>query len=86
MKLAEAADVFLEEDRRYREAKARRDVAADMLKDHFRKTGRRTYKGKIAYSVGTQTRLDTAKVKVELYERLDEFQKTVTVETVSALG
>jgi hypothetical protein len=52
------------------------EEAADVLKEHFEKTGRTTYKDRIALVVNpAKTVLDQAKVRVFLGKRLPEFQK-----------
>lgn len=88
MTLAKAAEVWIKAKKAEDSAKATKDVAADILKDHFRKTNRQSYKsraGRIGLAVTSRTRLDTQKVKQELGDRLPRFQTTQTYETLSLL-
>ena len=61
------------------------DEAADVLKDHFRTTGRGAYKGRIGFSVQVRQQLDTAAVKAHLGKDLPKYQKPVRYETLSLL-
>ena len=85
MTVADAAKVFETEKRRRAKAEPQFDAAKEVLKAHFRKSGRKTYKDTIAY--GTQKRrvLDQGALKDELGERFDSFKKPTTVETLTLL-
>lgn len=83
--VAQAADRWEKAKRKLVELQTELDTTSDVLKEHFRKTGRHEYKGRISYSVQVQHRLDTAKVKAELGKRLPDFQKPVTIESLSLL-
>jgi hypothetical protein len=85
MTVKEAADRWIAATRELKRLEAERETAADVLKAHFRKNEKRDYKGLIGYAVVSQTRLDTAKVKAELGDRLEKFQKTNTFEQLSLL-
>jgi hypothetical protein len=85
MTVAEAADRWEEATRAVKALEAERAAAGEVLKAYFRKNGKRDYKGRIGFAVLSQTRLDTAKVKGELGDRLPEFQKTSTYEQLSLL-
>lgn len=85
MSVAAAAQQWEAAKRAIDAEKARLDAAAEILKAHFRKTGRNEYKGRIAYSHGTRIQLDNAAVKAELGDRLPEFQRPVPYESLSLL-
>lgn len=83
--LGEAADQF-EHARRERERlKPLEEEAAAILKEHFEKTGRSTYKDRIALSTSSRNLLDQAKVREFLGERLGDFQKRTIVKSLSLL-
>jgi len=86
MSLAEAADIFVETTPAIKELEAQRGTAKQVLLEHFRKTGRHSYKGRIGYSRSLRTVLDQEKVKRELGRRLPKFQKTVSSESVTVLS
>lgn len=85
MSVAEAARVFEDSKRAEQELKARLEVAGERLKEWFRESGKQDYRGRIGYSKASRTQLDTAAVKAELGERLPQFQKVVTYESLSVL-
>lgn len=85
MKLADAAAVYADTTRQIKVLDAQRTAAADVLKEHFRSGGKPVYRGWIGYAISTYVGLDTAKVKAELADRLDEFQVTRSRETLSIL-
>jgi hypothetical protein len=86
MSVAQAAQVFEDAKRRMDEEKSRLEASSAVLKDYFRKRpDKRDYRGRIGFSVGSRRILDNEKVKQELGERLDDFKKTVTTETLSLL-
>jgi hypothetical protein len=77
--LAEAAEQWEAADRDAELAAARKKEAAPVLLAHFEKTGRLSYKDRIALRQGAdRTVLDTDAVKEFLGERLPEFQTRVT--------
>ena len=86
MTVAEAADIFERNKREIDKRRPQMEAAAKRLKEHFRKTGSHTYKGRIGYARSTQRRLDQDKVKEELGARLPRFQKTVDVESLSLIS
>jgi hypothetical protein len=66
----------------------RLDAAGDVLKEHFRDSDDREYRsrhGRIGFAVTARLQLDTDKVRAELGDRLPDFQRRVTVETLSLL-
>jgi hypothetical protein len=85
LSVAEAAKIWIAEKRELNKRKARLDAAADVLKEHFRKTGRSNYKGQIGYAALSRVQLDTAKVKAELGPRLPDFQRSVFYEVLSLI-
>jgi hypothetical protein len=85
LSVAEAARTWIEGKRQEAQIQAKLEASKAVLLDHFRKNDRRDYKGLIGYSVRTQVRLDTEKVKAELGDRLPRFQKTVDYEQLSLL-
>lgn len=77
--LAEAADQYEKATRIIDENKPLREEAAEVLLSHFEKTGRSTYKDRIALTIGSaRLVLDQAKVRAFLGKRLPEFQKRTT--------
>jgi hypothetical protein len=86
MTLAEAARQYEESKRILAKHEPLKEAAADVLKTHFRKTGRSSYNDRIGYSTSQRTVLDQDKVKAELGKRLPRFQKTQTIESLSLLG
>jgi hypothetical protein len=84
--VAEAADQWIRCKRKIAELKPELDEAAAVLKSHFEKTGRKTYKDRIAYAVTTRTRLDTDKVREFLGKRYKEFTTRTEVRSLSLLG
>jgi hypothetical protein len=85
MTVAEAAKTWVDAKRTIDEAQPRLNAAAAVLKAHFRETGRSSYKGLIGYARTIRRRLDTAKVRNELFDRLDEFEIESPVESLSLL-
>ena len=86
MTVPQAAKAWEEAKREIARLQPKLDTAAEVLKDHFRKPpDKRDYRGRIGYSVASRAQLDAARVKEELGDRLPEFQKTVTYETLSLL-
>ena len=74
--LAEAADQWEAAKREIEKQKALVDEAAPVLLAHFEKTGRSTYKDRIAReATGGSLVLDQPKVREFLGKRLHEFQK-----------
>jgi hypothetical protein len=77
--VAEAAEQWEMADREIERLTALRKEAAPVLLAHFEKTGRLSYKDRIALRQGAdRTVLDTDAVKEFLGERLPEFQTRVT--------
>jgi|1186.fasta_scaffold08126_5 hypothetical protein len=77
--VAEAADQWEAADRDAERAAALKKEAGPVLLAHFEKTGRLSYKDRIALRQGAdRTVLDTDAVKSFLGERLPEFQTRVT--------
>ena len=74
--LSEAADQWEAAKREIDRCKPLLEEAAPVLLAHFEKTGRSTYRDRIALTVGSaRLVLDQAKVREFLGERLAEFQK-----------
>jgi hypothetical protein len=86
MSVAEAADVWETTKRKVTKLQPELAAAAEVLKEHFRKTGKSDYKGRIGYSKGQRKQLDTDHVKLALFDQLDDFLKVVTYETLTLLG
>lgn len=77
--VAEAADQWEAADRDAERAAALKKEAGPVLLKHFEKTGRLSYKDRIAVRQGAdRTVLDQDAVKAFLGERLPEFQTRVT--------
>jgi hypothetical protein len=74
--VAEAADQWEGAKRELDRLKPVLEEAAEVLKEHFERTGRASYKDRIAY-VTTAGRLvlDQEKIRAVLGKRLGEFQK-----------
>jgi hypothetical protein len=85
MTVAEAAKLWEESKREAERIKPELERAAEVLKQHFRKTGRTGYRGKIGYAKTTRLQLDNAAVKAELGDRLGDFQRRVEIEQLSLL-
>jgi succinyl-CoA synthetase beta subunit len=84
MKLADAADVWIDAKTQIAALQPQLDEAAKVLKAHFRKTGRGSYRG-VGYAITHIRALDTAKARAELADRLHEFERIVDRETLSIL-
>jgi len=85
MTVAEAAKVWEDGKRQLEKLKPQMDQAADVLKAHFRKSGKTDYRGRIGFAITTRLQLDTAKVKAKLGKKLGEFQRRVEIEQLSLL-
>ena len=86
MTVAEAAQVFERSKRVIDQEKVRLEAASEVLKEYFQKRpDKRDYRGRIAYAVSGRRILDQKKVKEELGDRLDDFKKTIQIETLSLL-
>lgn len=86
MSVAAAAELWEQSRATKKEAEEQEEAAKAVLLEYFRShPDKREYKGRIGYSREVQARLDTAKVKLELAGRLDEFQKAVEVERITLL-
>ncbi len=74
--LTEAAEQWEKAKREIDRAKPLLEEAAPILLEHFEKTGRSTYRDRIALTVGSaRLVLDQAKVREFLGDRLSQFQK-----------
>lgn len=74
--VAAAAEQWEAAKRELERQKALLDEAAPVLLEHFEKTGRKTYKDRVALVQGpARTILDQSKVREFLGARLAEFQK-----------
>jgi hypothetical protein len=74
--LAEAADQWQSAKREIDRLKPLLEEAAPVLLAHFEKTGRSSYKDRIALTIGaSKLVLDQPKIREFLAERLGEFQK-----------
>jgi hypothetical protein len=77
--LAEAADQWEKSKRALDEHQPLLEEAAEVLLAHFEKTGRSTYKDRIALTIGSaRLILDQPKVRAFLGKRLPDFQKRTT--------
>ncbi len=85
MSVAKAAQVWEDSKREIDPLKRLMDEAAKVLKEHFRKTKRSEYRGRIGYAKSAYMAIDTEKVKAEHVDDLEKFQKPVTRETLSLL-
>lgn len=84
MNLSEAAKQWLAAKAAQKEAEAKVDEAAKVLKAHFKKTGRTSYAG-VGYSVASYRQLDTAKARELLGKRAVDAEVVRTRETLTAL-
>jgi hypothetical protein len=78
------AKAWLAADADYRDAKRRRDEAADVLKAHFRAKKVSVFRG-VAYAVTHGRRLDAAKARALLGPKASEAEVPTTTETLSAV-
>lgn len=85
MKLAEAATRWAAAKRVKKKNDAEIKATEKILKGHFRKSGRATYRDLISYVKTPTTRLDTDKVRAELADRIAEFEVAGDKETLSLL-
>jgi hypothetical protein len=83
--VTEAADQWEKAKRQIELQKPLLEEAAEVLKQHFEKTGRKTYRDRIALSESTRVVLDQDKLRPFLGKRLPEFQKRVPVKSLSLL-
>lgn len=79
MTVADAAKIWRELHARQRELK----TAAEVLKEHFRRTGRATYRNLIGYSKTTFMALDTERARQELGAKVRDCEVERTRETLS---
>lgn len=86
MTVPEAAKVYEEAKRTIDREKERLEASAEVLKAYFRKRPeKRDYRGRIGYALSSRRILDNKKVKDELGGRLDDFKKTISIESLSLL-
>ena len=85
MSVAEAARTYEETKREMDRLKGQLESSSEVLKEYFRKNGKRDYKGRIGYAVLSRSQLDTAKVKAELGDRLEDFLRRISYEQLSLL-
>lgn len=85
MTVAEAAEQWLKAKKAAKAAEAQMAPAKKVLLDHFRKTGRATYKDLVAYSRTTYTGVDLDAVRAELGKKMDRFEVVRERETLSPL-
>jgi hypothetical protein len=76
LSVAQAADQWEDAKRLIDEQKPLLEEAAEVLLDHFERTGRSTYKDRIALVVGSSRLiLDQPKIRAFLGKQLPKFQK-----------
>jgi hypothetical protein len=85
LSVARAAAMWEAAKRDEAKVKADLDLAGDVLKQYFRRTGRSDYKGRISFAVLSRLQLDNDAVKRELGDRLPDFQRRITYEQLSLL-
>ena len=85
MTVAEAAEQWLAAKKAKKAAETKLAPAEKVLKEHFRKTGRATYKDLVAYSKTTYTGIDLDAVRAELGKKIERFEVTRERETLSPL-
>jgi len=83
--VAEAADQWERAKRTIVEQKPLLEEAEEILKAHFEKTGRNTYKDRIALNESSRLILDQPKVRAYLGKKLGDFQKRVESKTLALL-
>lgn len=83
--LAQAADQFERASNAKKLAEAEIEEAKAVLVTHFEKSGRSTYKDRIAFALSTRNVLDQAKVREFLGAQLADFQKITTIRSVTLL-
>ena len=81
----EAAAIWKQHKPAAKEHQAQVDKAEKVLKEHFRKSGRTTYRG-IAYLASTYDALDAGLARELLGRKADQATVTRTRETLTALG
>lgn len=86
MKLSDAAAQWLQAKADQKDAERRLNEAKAVLLDHFRKSGRASYAGKVGYSTTTYRQLVADKARALLGERAVEAEEVKTRETLTALG
>lgn len=85
MKLAEAAAQWIAAKTELRDVERRVDEAKAVLLEHFRTTGKTSYRNRIAYSTTTYRQLDTTKARQLLGDKAGEAETVRTRETLTAL-
>lgn len=85
MTVAEAAEQWLAAKKAAKAADAKLKPAAKVLLEHFRKTGRTSYKDQVAYSRTTYTGVDLEAVRAELGKKIERFEVQRERETLSPL-
>lgn len=83
--VAEAAEQWLAAKKDIKAAETKLKPAKAVLLEHFRRTGRSTYKGLIAYSVTPYVAVVPDLVRQVLGKRISEVEETRERETLSPL-
>lgn len=83
--LAEAADQYERATRAIQALEPEREEAKAILLEHFEKTGRSTYRDRIALSRSTRLVLDQGRVREFLGKQLADFQKRIEIRSLSLL-
>lgn len=84
--VAEAADQWEQAKREIDRLKPQLEEAAAVLKDHFEKTGRNSYRNRIGLTIGSRLVLDQTAVREYLGKQLDRFQKRIATKSLTLLG
>jgi hypothetical protein len=83
--LAEAADQYERATRAIQQLEPEREEAKAILLEHFERTGRSTYRDRIALSRSTRLVLDQGRVREFLGKQLADFQKRIEIRSLSLL-
>lgn len=84
--VAEAAEQWERCKRAIAELEPQLEEAAAVLTEHFERTGRSTYRDRIAYTSWSRTILDQPKVREFLGGQLKDFQRRISGKTLQLLG
>ncbi len=86
MKVAEAAELYEQLKPELDEKGKQLQHAKKVLLEHFRRTGRKHYRGRIGYSCSTYQAISVTAVRADLGGKADQYLEERTREQLTLLG